>query len=113
MSPRHSSTTSSAMRPRPLSGPPPSWRAASRFVDRRTIALLWFAAPGQPGPVDGRGGRMAEPMVVDLSDPELWQDPHPVWEEARRRARTAVTQRGEPIVLRADDLDVLQTDPAF
>ena len=54
---------------------------------------------------------MAEPMTVDLSDPDFWQDPYPTWQEARRHGRTARTARGEPIVLAADDVDVLSTEP--
>jgi cytochrome P450 len=52
-------------------------------------------------------------MTVDLSDPEFWQDPYPTWAEARRRGRTAQTQRGEPIVLAADDFDALLSEPVF
>jgi cytochrome P450 len=57
--------------------------------------------------------KMTEPMTVDLADAEFWQDPYPTWREARRRGRTARTARGEPIVLAADDLDALLTEPAF
>jgi cytochrome P450 len=56
---------------------------------------------------------MSEPLRVDLSDAEFWQDPGPVWRDARSRARTAVTQHGEPILLDADDVDIVSTDPAF
>jgi cytochrome P450 len=56
---------------------------------------------------------MGSAMTVDLSDPEFWQDPYPTWAQARRQGRTARTQKGEPIVLDADDVDVLSTDPAF
>ena len=56
---------------------------------------------------------MTEPLTIDLSDPEFWQDPYPTWQEARRRGRTALTQRGEPIVLEADDMDTLNTDSVF
>lgn len=56
---------------------------------------------------------MTEPMIVDLSDPDLWQDPYPTWQEARRRGRTARTTKGEPIVLNADDVDTLNTDAVF
>src|SRR5690349_1987426 len=52
-------------------------------------------------------------MVVDVRDPALWQDPHPVWRAARSQHRTARTPSGEPILLTADDLDVVSTDPAF
>ena len=54
---------------------------------------------------------MSEPMVVDLRDPALWQDPYPVWRAAAQRHRTARTPHGEVIVLSADDLDVAGADP--
>jgi cytochrome P450 len=50
---------------------------------------------------------MNEPLTVDLSDPEFWQDPYPIWKEARTRCRTARTARGEPIVLQAEDFDTV------
>ena len=53
------------------------------------------------------------PLTVDLADPELWQDPYPTWAAARTRHRTARTPTGEPIVLAADDVDVVHSDPAF
>lgn len=56
---------------------------------------------------------MGGPMVVDLADPAMWQDPYPVWQEARQRGRTAVTVRGEPVLLDADDLDAVSSDGAF
>jgi cytochrome P450 len=56
---------------------------------------------------------MTEPMTVDFSDPDFWQDPYPTWLEARRRARTALTPAGEPIVLTADDADTLLGDAVF
>lgn len=52
-------------------------------------------------------------MVVDLGDPELWQDPYPVWRHARRQGRTACTAKGEPILLAAGDLDQVHADEAF
>ncbi len=59
------------------------------------------------------GGAMARPMVVDVRDPALWQDPYPVWRAARARHRTARTPSGEAILLSADDLDAVGADPAF
>jgi cytochrome P450 len=56
---------------------------------------------------------MSAPMIVDLGDPELWQDPYPTWAAARRQHRTARSAKGEPIVLAADDVDSLHLDPAF
>ncbi|MEO8697561.1 MAG: cytochrome P450 [Acidimicrobiales bacterium] len=56
---------------------------------------------------------MTEPMTVDLSDADFWQDPYPTWQQARRQSRTARTTQGEPIVLAADDVDTLNTDPVF
>jgi cytochrome P450 len=56
---------------------------------------------------------MAAPMIVDLGDAGLWQDPYPVWAAARCRYRTAVSAGGEPILLTADDVDALHLDPAF
>jgi cytochrome P450 len=56
---------------------------------------------------------VGDPLVVDLSDPELWQDPYPTWREARRRDRLARTTKGEPILLSADDADLVASDPAF
>jgi cytochrome P450 len=53
------------------------------------------------------------PAVIDLTDPAFWQDPYPAYDAARRRHPTAVSQAGEPILLRAADLDVVLTDPAF
>jgi cytochrome P450 len=53
------------------------------------------------------------PRVVDLADPNLWQEPYPVWRAAREQHRTAVTTTGEPIVLAADDVDLTVTHPGF
>jgi cytochrome P450 len=58
---------------------------------------------------EGRG----EPLVVDLRDPALWQDPYPTWRAAAAQHRTARTTSGEVILLRADDLDVAGADPLF
>lgn len=54
-----------------------------------------------------------EPLTVDLHDAQLWQDPYPVWRRAMDLHRTARTTSGEVILLRADDLDIAVTDPAF
>jgi cytochrome P450 len=51
--------------------------------------------------------------IVDLGDAELWQDPYPTWRAARAAGRLARTARGEPVLLFADDVDDLHTDPAF
>jgi cytochrome P450 len=56
---------------------------------------------------------MNGPMVVDLTDPTLWQDPYPTWYQARQGGRTARTTKGEPILLDAADLDLVATDDAF
>src|ERR1700722_13061429 len=56
---------------------------------------------------------MTEPMVVDLGDPEFWQDPYPTWSEARRRGRTAITAKGEPILLDAVDFDHVYSHDGF
>ncbi len=53
------------------------------------------------------------PLTVDLHDAALWQDPYPIWRRAMDQHRTARSARGEVILLRADDLDVAVTDPAF
>jgi cytochrome P450 len=53
------------------------------------------------------------PLVVDLGNPEFWQDPHTVWREARARGRTARTRKGEVILLEAADIDAVHTDAAF
>jgi len=52
-------------------------------------------------------------MVVDLGDQGFWQDPYPVWSRARQVGRTAVTSKGEPILLNAADVDLVYSDDAF
>ena len=54
-----------------------------------------------------------DPLVVNLRDPEFWQDPFPVWRAAADQGRTAQTTAGEVILLRSDDLDTAVTDPRF
>jgi cytochrome P450 len=56
---------------------------------------------------------VGSPRTIDLGDPELWQDPYPEWRAARARHRTAVTATGEPIILAADDLELVATHPDF
>jgi cytochrome P450 len=56
---------------------------------------------------------VSTPLTVDLGRAAFWQDPYPTWRAARDAHRTARTQAGEPILLRADDFDVVHTDAAF
>ena len=56
---------------------------------------------------------MGSPRTVELGDPDFWQDPYPEWRAARAQHRTAVTAAGEPILLAADDAELVATDPAF
>ena len=56
---------------------------------------------------------MSSPRAIDLGDPDFWQDPYPEWRAARAQHRTAVSTAGEPILLAADDLEAVATDPAF
>jgi cytochrome P450 len=56
---------------------------------------------------------MTDPLVIDLRDPEFWQDPYPTYEHARRSHRIARSSTGEAILLRADDLELAHTHPAF
>jgi cytochrome P450 len=59
------------------------------------------------------GAPTGAPLVVDLADPVLWQDPYPTWRAARAAHRTAVTPAGEPILLSAADVEAVHLDPAF
>ncbi|MFN8025662.1 MAG: cytochrome P450 [Acidimicrobiia bacterium] len=53
---------------------------------------------------------MPTPLVVDLGDPEFWQDPYPTFARAQHR----IARSDEAVMLlRADDLDLVHTDPAF
>jgi cytochrome P450 len=56
---------------------------------------------------------MSEPLVIDLRDPDFWQDPYPVLADARARHRVARSTAGEVMLLRADDLDRVHVHPAF
>ena len=49
--------------------------------------------------------------VVDLADPDYWQDPHSVLREARRLGDVAWTATGDAIVLRYEEVDRLARDP--
>lgn len=72
------------------------------------------STPGdQPAAERARTDPTAERAVVDLGSAAFWQDPYPVWRDARARGRTAVTTRGETVLLDADDIDAVCTDPAF
>jgi len=49
--------------------------------------------------------------VVDLADPDYWQDPHAVLRAARALGDVAWTATGDAIVLRHDEVDRLARDP--
>ncbi len=51
------------------------------------------------------------PAEVDVTDPGYWQDSHARLRRARRQHPVALTQSGEPIVLRYADVERLATDP--
>lgn len=51
------------------------------------------------------------PVVIDLRDPQIWIDPHPVLRAARAAGRTAVTHTGEVVLLSADDIETVLADP--
>ena len=52
-------------------------------------------------------------MLLDLRDPGFWQDPYPQYVAARAQHRVARSTAGEVMLLRADDLDLVHTLPAF
>jgi cytochrome P450 len=54
---------------------------------------------------------MSEPMVVPLRDKAFWQDPYPVFDEARARHRSAVSESGEAVILSIDDVEAVSTHP--
>lgn len=54
---------------------------------------------------------MAEPAVLDLADPALWQDLHAPLRAARERHPVALGSAGERFVLRYDDVEALSGDP--
>jgi cytochrome P450 len=51
--------------------------------------------------------------VLDLRDPTFWTDPHEQLRSAREHGRTALTQTGEHVLLRADDVELAHVDPSF
>ena len=53
---------------------------------------------------------MGEPALVDVEDPDYWQDPHRVLREARERHPVAFAPGGEAIVLRYADVERLASD---
>ena len=61
----------------------------------------------------GAGPRASAPSgaVVDLADPDYWQDPHSVLRAARKQGDVAWTATGDAIVLRYDEVDRLARDP--
>lgn len=54
-----------------------------------------------------------QPAVVDLSDPDFWQRPHPVLAAARERGPVAYTESGMPMVLRYADLERILRSPSW
>lgn len=56
---------------------------------------------------------MTQPAVLDLRDAQFWEDPYPLLRSAAQQHRLARTAQGEVIVLRADDVDLVQSHPAF
>jgi cytochrome P450 len=56
---------------------------------------------------------MTQPVVLDLRDAGFWQDPYPLLRRAAEQHRWARTPHGELIVLRADDVDLVQSQAAF
>ena len=51
------------------------------------------------------------PAVIDLTDPEFWQDPHPVLRAARERHPVARSTTGQHWVLGCAQVEKLATDP--
>lgn len=49
--------------------------------------------------------------MLDLREPGFWTEPVPLLRAARARGRTALTQLGEPVLLRADDAEQAHADP--
>lgn len=56
---------------------------------------------------------MTQPAVLDLRDAQFWQDPYPLLRHAAEQHRVARTPTREVVVLRADDVDLLQSHSAF
>lgn len=55
-------------------------------------------------------GAMAEPALLDLGNPEIWQDLHTPLREARERHPVALGSAGERFVLRHADVERLSSD---
>ena len=53
------------------------------------------------------------PMTLPLRSAEFWQDPYPLFDEARAYDRTAVSESGEPVTLSIDDLETVSGHPAL
>jgi cytochrome P450 len=51
------------------------------------------------------------PMTLPLRTAEFWQDPYPLFDEARTRDRVAVGESGEPVTLSIDDLETVSAHP--
>jgi hypothetical protein len=51
------------------------------------------------------------PALIDLTDPEFWQDPHPVFRAARERHPIARSSTGQHWVVRGDAVEKLAIDP--
>lgn len=56
---------------------------------------------------------MTQPAILDLRDAGFWQDPYPQLRVAAQQHRLARTPQGEVMVLRADDVDLVQSHSAF
>jgi cytochrome P450 len=57
--------------------------------------------------------QQAAPVVIDLTNPDYWVDPYPIFTAARAAGRTAITTSGEIVLLAADDADLVHMDPRF
>lgn len=54
---------------------------------------------------------MAQPALLDLADPAIWQDLHAPLRDARERHPVALGSAGERFVLRYADVERLSSDP--
>ncbi|MAG34064.1 MAG: hypothetical protein CL908_24555 [Deltaproteobacteria bacterium] len=55
----------------------------------------------------------SDPAILDLANPLFWTNPYPMLRAAREQARTARTNQGELVLLRADDVEFAHVDPHF
>jgi cytochrome P450 len=53
------------------------------------------------------------PMTLPLRSAEFWQDPYPLFDEARTHDRIAVAESGEPVTLSIDDLETVSAHPSL